>query len=139
MSDKYFVDTNILVYAHDRGSGRRHELARELVRELWEGRSGVLSTQVLQELYVNLRRKAARPLDVAAARQLVEDYLSWKVVVNDGAAVLRAIDLEGRYSLSFRDALIIDAAHSADAALIYSEDLGHGQRYGVIEVRNPFV
>lgn len=139
MSDRYFVDTNVLVYAHDRGSGRRHEIARELVRELWEGRSGVLSTQVLQELYVNLRRKAARPLDVAAARQLVEDYLSWKVVVNDGAAVLRAIDLEGRYSLSFWDALIIDAAHGADAALIYSEDLGHGQRYGVIEVRNPFV
>lgn len=138
MSDKYFVDTNILVYAHDRGSGRHHESARELVRELWESRSGVLSTQVLQELYVNLRRKAARPLDVAAARQLVEDYLSWKVVVNDGAAVLRAIDLEERYSLSFWDALIVDAAHSGDAALIYSEDLGHGQRYGGIEVRNPF-
>lgn len=138
MSDSYFVDTNILVYAHDRDGGRRHELAKALVRELWEQRSGVLSTQVLQELYVNLRRKAAQPLDPATARQLVEDYLSWKVVVNDGAAVLRAIDLEERYSLSFWDALIIDAAHSAGAAMVYSEDLGHGQRYGVIEVRNPF-
>lgn len=139
MSDRYFVDTNILVYAHDSGGGRRHELSKALVRELWEQRSGVLSTQVLQELYVNLRRKAARPLDAATARQLVEDYLSWKVVVNDGAAVLRAIDLEERYSLSFWDALIIDAAHSAGATMVYSEDLGHGQRYGVIEVRNPFV
>ncbi|HSO24685.1 MAG TPA: PIN domain-containing protein [Chondromyces sp.] len=138
MSDRYFVDTNILVYAHDRDSGRRHELSKALVKELWEQRSGVLSTQVLQELYVNLRRKAARPLDVATARQLVEDYLSWKVVVNDGAAVLRAIDLEERYSLSFWDALIIDAAHNAGATMVYSEDLGHGQRYGGIEVRNPF-
>jgi predicted nucleic acid-binding protein len=93
---------------------------------------------VLQELYVNLRRKAARPLGVAAAKRLVEDYLSWKVVINDGAAVLRAIDLEKRYSVSFWDALIIDAAHSADAALLLSEDLGHGRRYGTVEVRNPF-
>lgn len=138
MSDRYFVDTNILVYAHDRGSGPRHEIAKELVRDLWEERTGALSTQVLQELYVNLRRKARRPLDVGAAKQLVEDYLSWTVVVNDGAAVLRAIDLEDRYSLSFWDALIVDAARSADAALLYSEDLGHGQRYGGVEVRNPF-
>jgi predicted nucleic acid-binding protein len=92
----------------------------------------------LQELYVNLRRKARRPLDFGAAKRLVEDYLSWTVVVNDGAAVLRAIDLEDRYSLSFWDALIVDAARSADAALLYSEGLGHGQRYGGVEVRNPF-
>ena len=138
MSDRVFVDTNILVYAHDRGGGRRHEAARELVRGLWQERSGVVSTQVLQELYVNLRRKALRPLGVDAAKRLVEDYLSWTVVVNDGASVLRAIDLEERYSLSFWDALIVDAARSADTALLYSEDLGHGHRYAGIEVRNPF-
>lgn len=138
MSDRYFVDTNILVYAHDRGSGPRHEIAKELVRDLWEERTGALSTQVLHELYVNLRRKALRPLGVDAAKRLVEDYLSWTVVVNDGASVLRAIDLEECYSLSFWDALIIDAARSAGATLVYSEDLGHGQRYGGVEVRNPF-
>lgn len=138
MSDRYFVDTNILVYAHDRGSGPRHEIAKELVQKLWQERSGVVSTQVLQELYVNLRRKAARPLGVAAAKRLIEDYLSWTVIVNDGASVLRAVDLEDRTSLSFWDGLIIDAARSADATLLYSEDLGHGQRYGGVEVRNPF-
>jgi predicted nucleic acid-binding protein len=138
MSDSFFVDTNLLVYAHDRGSGSRHEIAKDLVRELWETRSGIVSTQVLQELYVSLRRKAERPLGLAAARRLIEDYRSWKVVINDGAAVLRAIDLEKRYSVSFWDALIIDAAATADAALLLSEDLGHGQRYGTIEVRDPF-
>ncbi|HSN53091.1 MAG TPA: hypothetical protein VLT32_00395 [Candidatus Sulfomarinibacteraceae bacterium] len=77
-------------------------------------------------------------LGVAAAKRLIEDYLSWTVVVHDGASVLRAVDLEDRSSLSFWDTLIIDAALSADATLLYPEDLGHGQRYAGVEVRNPF-
>jgi predicted nucleic acid-binding protein len=63
MSDKFFVDTNILIYAHDTAAGTKHERARALVEELWRERSGVVSTQVLQELCVNLRRKTGRPLD----------------------------------------------------------------------------
>ena len=63
MSDKYFVDTNILMYAHDTSAGAKHERARALVEELWRDRTGVVSTQVLQELAVNLRRKTAKPLD----------------------------------------------------------------------------
>lgn len=56
MSDKAFVDTNVLVYAHDAAAGRKHDLAAQLVERLWQDRAAVLSTQVLQELYVNLRR-----------------------------------------------------------------------------------
>ena len=58
MATDFFVDTNVLVYSHDRGAGRKHRLARYLVRRLWRDRSGAISTQVLQELYVNVRRKA---------------------------------------------------------------------------------
>jgi predicted nucleic acid-binding protein len=99
----------------------------------------VLSTQVLQEFYVNLRRKAVHPIGATAARRLIEDYLSWKVVVNDGAAVLQAVDIERRYKISFWDALIIQAANAANVAIIYTEDLSHGQTYGMVEVCNPFV
>ena len=74
MSDKYFVDTNILMYAHDTSAGAKHERAKALVEELWRDRTGVVSTQVLQELAVNLRRKAGRPLDVKATREIVADY-----------------------------------------------------------------
>jgi predicted nucleic acid-binding protein len=62
MSDKYFVDTNILVYAHDAAAGDKHDRARSLIEQLWDDRSGVLSTQVLQEFYINIRKKARAPL-----------------------------------------------------------------------------
>jgi predicted nucleic acid-binding protein len=139
MSDRYFVDTNILMYAHDIAAGERHEVAKALVQQLWEARSGVVSTQVLQELAVNLRRKARKPLGPKATREVVSDYLAWDVVVNAGDSILEALDLEARYHVSFWDALIIQAASAAGAEVLYSEDLSDGQRYGDVSVRNPFV
>jgi predicted nucleic acid-binding protein len=139
MSDRFFVDTNILVYAHDRGSGEKHSIAGELVRRLWRDRSGTLSTQVIHEFYVNVRRKAGKPIGAPAAKRLIEDYLSWNIVVNDGASVLRAIDFEQRYRISFWDALIVQAANASNATLLLSEDFSHGQLYGSVEARNPFV
>ena len=138
MSDRYFVDTNILMYAHDNAAGAKHERAKALVEELWRDRTGVVSTQVLQELAVNLRRKAGRPLDGRATREIVADYLTWQVVVNGGDSILEAIDVEARYEISFWDALIVHAAQSSGAEVIYSEDLSDGQRYGNIRVVNPF-
>src|SRR5438309_11242017 len=123
MPDKFFVDTNILLYAHDRSAGLKHERARQLVERLWTSGQGVLSTQVLQELSVNLRRKVARPLPVEEVRQLMHDYLSWKIVVNDPASVLAALEIETRYHTSFWDALILQAAESSGATVLYSEDL----------------
>ena len=138
MSDKAFVDTNILVYAHDRAGGERHRIARRLIERLWGERTGVLSTQVIQEFYVNVRRKAQRPISAAEAGQLVEDYLSWEVVVNDAESIRQALAIEKRYRLGFWDALIVQAANSGGAATLYSEDLGHGQVYGTVELVNPF-
>jgi len=137
MSDKYFVDTNILMYAHDTAAGDKHQRARALIEELWQKRSGVVSTQVLQELTVNLRRKAKKPLDAKATREVVSDYLTWQVVVNTGESILEALDLEARYQVSFWDALVIQAAHAAGADILYSEDLSDGQRYGTVRVKNP--
>ena len=106
MSDKYFVDTNILMYAHDAAAGEKHARAKAAVEELWESRSGVVSTQVLQELAVNLRRKAKKPLEAKATREIVSDYLAWQVVVNGGDSILEALDLETRYRISFWDVLV---------------------------------
>jgi len=137
MSDRFFVDTNILMYAHDSAAGEKHERARALVEDLWETRSGVVSTQVLQELAVNLRRKAKKPLDAQVTRDIVSDYLAWQVVVNAGDSILEALDLESRYQVSFWDALVIQAAQVGRAEILYSEDLSDGQRYGSVLVRNP--
>ncbi len=137
MSDKLFVDTNILVYAHDRGSGEKHDRASALVGRLWLDRTGAISTQVLQELYVNIRRKAANPISLTESREVIGDYLTWQVVVNDGSSILRALDVEARYAISFWDALIVQAAQQCGAKVLYSEDLSSSQKYGPVEVINP--
>ena len=137
MSDTYFVDTNILMYAHDKASGAKHERAKALVEELWRDRTGVVSTQVLQELSVNLRKKVRRPLDAKSTRDIVADYLTWQVIVNGGESILEAIDLEARYQISFWDALVVQAAQASGAETLYSEDLSDGQTYGSVKVINP--
>src|SRR5256885_16344545 len=111
------------MYAHDASAGVKHDRAKALVEELWRDRTGVLSTQVLQELSVNLRRKARRPLDTKATREIVADYLSWQVVVNGGDSVLAALELEERYQISFWDGLVVPAARSVGARSLYSGDL----------------
>lgn len=137
--NKAFVDTNILVYAHDLAAGEKHARARSLVERLWNERCGVLSTQVLQEFYVNIRKKARAPVGAADAKQWLTDYLNWEVVVNDGNAVIEAIDLEERYRVSYWDALILQAAGSAGVDVLYSEGLNHGQEYGKVLVQNPLL
>jgi predicted nucleic acid-binding protein len=138
MSDRCFVDTNVLVYAHDARAGHKHDRARDIVEQLWHDRAGVLSTQVLQELYVSLR-KAPKPLTAPDARQVLTNYLGWQVVVNNGDSVLEAVDLEARYRVSFRDALILQAASASGVEILYSEDLSHGQVYGTVRVVNPLL
>ncbi|MFI5089956.1 MAG: PIN domain-containing protein [Terriglobales bacterium] len=137
MSDKFFIDTNILVYAHDRAAGVKHERARALIERLWDSGGGVLSTQVLQELCINLRRKTARPLSIAETRRLLQDYLSWEIVINTAESVIEALAIELRYNVSFWDALIIRAAGASGATVLYSEDLADGQTYGPVRVVNP--
>jgi predicted nucleic acid-binding protein len=139
MSDKRFVDTNILVYAHDRSAGAKHRRAQELIEGLWDSGEGVLSTQVLQELCVNLRQKIKQPLPVAEVRQLIRDYSTWEVVTNTASSVLQALDMEARYRMSFWDAMILQAAEAAGSIVLYSEDLAGGQKYGSLRVVNPLI
>jgi len=137
MNAKQFVDTNILMYAHDVSAGAKHQRAKALVEELWRTRLGVVSTQVLQELCVNLRRQAGRPLALKATRDLIADYLSWQVMVNTGESILEALEFEDRYQISFWDALVVQAAQASGADILYSEDLSDGQTYGAVRVVNP--
>lgn len=138
MSGRRFVDTNILVYAHDSSAGPKHDRAASLIQELWESGEGVLSTQVLQELCVNLQRRTTRPRSGDEIRRLIRDYLGWKVIINTPETIAEALDMQQRYQLSFWDALIICAAETAGASILYSEDLSPDQTYGSFRVVNPF-
>ncbi len=130
-----FVDTNILVYAHDLDAGEKRERARDLVLGFWDGPVyPVVSVQVLQELYVNLVKKKVPP---AEARQVVMDYSLWRVVDNTVAVLSDAMDIQRRFKLSLWDALIISAAKKAGAKYIASEDLQDGQSFDGVRVKNP--
>jgi predicted nucleic acid-binding protein len=135
MSGKCFVDTNILFYAHDRQAGPKHDRAKRLLVELLDSDSGVLSTQVLQELCVNLRRKGNLAAD--ETRRLIQDFLAWEIVVNTAESVLGALEIESRHDISFWDALIIYAAQAAGVEILYSEDLNDGQMFGSVRIVNP--
>src|SRR5262249_7715819 len=77
MGGKIFVDTNVLIYAHDGDAGKKHDIAKTILRELWVERKGVLSLQVLQEFYVNVTWKIAKPLSKDSARLVVGSYGIW--------------------------------------------------------------
>jgi len=94
---------------------------------------------VLKEFYVNVRRKAERPISAQRARTAIQDYLTWNIIVNSGDSILDAIDLERRHRLSFWDALILQAALESEAQVLLSEDFQHGRRYGDLKVANPFI
>jgi len=139
MSDKCFVDTNILVYAHDRSAGVKHQRAQLLLEQLWDSGQGVVSTQVLQELCINLRRKVGNPLPVDEVQKLIRDYATWEVVTNTPDSILQALDIEMRYKTSFWDALILQAAEFSGASILYSEDLATEQPYLGVRVVNPLI
>ncbi len=138
MSDRVFVDTNVLIYAHDVDAGRKHEIAAGLLADLWRTRRGVLSTQVLQEFYVNVTRKIPAPLPRDVARQIASSYGVWRVETIELEQVLRASELEERHRLAFWDALIVCSARKAGASRLLSEDFAHGQRIDGVLVENPF-
>ncbi len=139
MRDKIFVDTNILVYAHDLSTGDRHAKAFSIIESLWEAETGVLSTQVLQEFYVTVTRKIKNPLKPTDAREIIRNYLAWPVQINDPEMTIQASEIAEKNNLSFWDALIVAAALRLQAKKIITEDLNHGQIIEGILIGNPLL
>lgn len=137
MSVKTFVDTNVLVYAHDVDAGLKHQIARNILLSLSQQRSGVLSMQVLQEFYVNVTRKIATPLSKSEARAIIEDFTHWCIAASP-SDLRQAFLIEDGARIGFWDALIVASAVKAGAARILSEDMNHGQTIAGIMIENPF-
>ena len=137
MSDRTFVDTNVLIYAHDVDAGSKHEAARNVLRELWGERSGALSTQVLQEFYVNVTRKLSHPISKRAARLVARSYFIWCVDTTH-TEISAAFRIEDEYRIGFWDALIVAAALKSGARRILSEDLNAALTIAGIRIENPF-
>jgi predicted nucleic acid-binding protein len=137
MNGVAFVDSNILIYAHDRDAGSRRDRARSICEQLWQERSGCLSVQVLEEFYVTVTRKLRTPVARAQARELVRAYGSWVVSPTTAETVLRATELSEATEIAFWDALIVAAAEQSGAETLYSEDLNDGQVIAGVRVVNP--
>jgi predicted nucleic acid-binding protein len=137
MSDKTFIDTNVLIYAHDVDAHAKHQIAKGILSELWSERAGVLSMQVLQEFYVNVTRKIASPLSKDLARLVVNTYAIWCMETTP-TEISAAFRIEDESRIGFWDAMIISAAAKSGATRILSEDLNAGQRIAGIFVENPF-
>lgn len=133
-----FVDTKVLVYAHDISAGDKHERARALVEQLWDTRNGCLSVQILQEFFVTVTRKIPKPLGAEAAKEVIADLARWRVHVPAADDVLGAIGLHQWTGISFWDAMMVRSAVEIGCEVIYSEDLNHGQLYDGVRVENPF-
>jgi predicted nucleic acid-binding protein len=138
MSGLAFFDTNILIYMHDRNAIYKRDVALSLFRRHLYSHTLVISTQVLQEFYVNVSRRTEN-IRSGYAREITAEYARLNVVSIHPSHVLAAVDLHTRYKLSFWDSLILVAAKAADALLVWSEDLGHGQVYDGVRVENPFL
>jgi predicted nucleic acid-binding protein len=139
MSDPVFVDTNVLVYAHDQDAGAKRERALETLKDLWSAGLGRLSVQVLQEFYVNVTRKLPSPIAHSTAREVVRTYGAWVRTPTTAVTVLRAADIADMAEVSFWDALVIASAEEAGATVLYSEDLNAGQLIAGVRILNPFV
>lgn len=134
-----FFDTNVLVYCMDAGDPDRQARAIERFARACEQDTVVLSAQVLQEFYAVTTRKLQPPLSPAAAQAQVERLASFEVVGSSATSVLEATRLAARHQLQWWDALILEAALRAQADVLVSEDVQHGQRFGKLTVENPFL
>jgi predicted nucleic acid-binding protein len=131
-----FVDTNILVYAHDGAAGDKHTTSVELLTRLFEDQNGALSVQVLAEFYsVAVKKLAMKPQQ---AEDAIADLASWTIHRPGHADLIRASRLYRRHKVSWWDALVINSAIELGCGTMWSEDVAHGQRYSTVTVRNPF-
>jgi predicted nucleic acid-binding protein len=135
---KVFLDTNIIIYAYDVSAGDKHAIARKIMVDLWDSGLGVISTQVLQEFFVNVTQKIPKLLDKRLTKDILSDLLKWDVVVNDGESILEAVEILFKYGYSFWDSLIIEAAMRSGSEVLLSEDLTHGQIINGLTINNPF-
>jgi predicted nucleic acid-binding protein len=138
MKERVFVDTNVLVYLFDADDPAKQRMVQNLLSNRDLRARLILSTQVLQEFYVSVTRKLATPLDPEAAFQAVQDLAAFPVVQIDPPLILLAIQRSRKAKVSFWDALILEAALTAGAILLYSEDFQDGSVYGGLRIANPF-
>ena len=138
MTDKTFIDTNILVYAYDTDEPVKQVQAREILKQGIEDETAVLSVQVIGEFFTVVTKRIPNPLSAEEAEQVLDLLGILPIIELDFRMVRHAIDMHRRYGIAYWDALIVAAAHRAECTRILTEDFNTGQSYEGITVVNPF-
>ncbi len=136
MTYRAFFDTNVLAYEFDRSDPRKRTLAEKLLDE-WRplGRL-IISTQILQELYVVLTRKMG--IEAEDAEGIIRRYARLEVIIIDPELIFEGIRISRKYKISFWDALVVGAAKKGVCKVLFTEDLSHGSKIEGLEIVNPF-
>ena len=132
-----FVDTNVLIYAFDTSSPRKHHIAALLITSLNEAGNGALSIQVLSEFYSVTTRKLKYPVE--RSQRTLASFQLWTIHTPSHADLMRASFLQQQLQISWWDALIVNSAQQVNASILWTEDLNHNQRIGNLTIRNPFL
>lgn len=138
MTDLYFVDTNVLVYARDVTEPQKHQAAREWLRHLWANRTGRISTQILKEYYQVVTRRLQPGMPVDEAREDIRGLQTWNPQDINATTLEMAWVVEDRFGFSWWDSLIIASAQQTGCRYLLSEDLQDQQAIGPLTVINPF-
>lgn len=140
MSDRYFLDTNIFIYAHVEPPARKGSIARSLVREALASREGIVSYQVVQEFFSVAFGKAKPAMRVLDAQHYLDTVFRPLLAVPFSVGLVNeAMELRERYRLSWYDSLIVASALESRCGTLFTEDLQHGQKFRSLVVTNPFL
>jgi predicted nucleic acid-binding protein len=140
MIDRFFLDTNIFVYSFDQSAPAKAQRAAHLIREALTTQKGVISYQVVQEFFNVALKRFSQPMQAAEAVQYLSTVFRPLLAVHSSQALYAdALQLHAQSGFSWYDSLIVSAAIQARCDLLFTEDLQHGQRFGTLQVRNPFL
>jgi predicted nucleic acid-binding protein len=140
MNDRCFLDTNIFIYSIDRRDPVKEQKAAKLIRDSLGSLKGVVSFQVVQEFVNVATKRLVAPMSIESSQLYLEKVFLPLLRVHSSAALYgEALALQSRYRLSWYDSLIVCAAMQAECGILYSEDMQHGQRFGTLQIQNPFL
>lgn len=140
MSGKAFLDSNVFIYSVDHRDPIKQSIANDLIRGLAVDSQAVVSYQVMQEFFNWALVKSSSKLTAAEAQSYLNiTFRPLQIIPPSITLISDAIRIQERYRLSWYDSLIVSAAQQAGCSILYSEDLQHGQQFGAVTVRNPFL
>lgn len=137
-TNRFFIDTNILLYAIDQRNAEKSEMARRLIDGLSSREAIVISPQVINE-YCNVIRAKFRHIPIAEVQTMIKSMESWCTAETSAATALAALDLQTQMHVRFYDAVLLASARAARCTHFLSEDLQHDRLIGDMRILNPFM